>query len=122
METIKHDRVKPVAFISIFMMRPIGVLALLSTGLASAGIDRESIVSKFNVVRTSLIDNETSPLQVGNGDFAFNVDNTGMQVRKLEHKPQTTKMYVWLTSTQTFLPFNTLSTWAWHNDSLPTNG
>ncbi|KAF2179861.1 hypothetical protein K469DRAFT_673693 [Zopfia rhizophila CBS 207.26] len=23
---------------------------------------------------------------------------------------------------QTFLPFNTLSSWAWHNDSLPTNG
>jgi hypothetical protein len=42
---------------------------------------RQRIVSQFNVVRTSLIDNETTPLQVGNGDFAFNVDNTGMQVR-----------------------------------------
>ncbi|KAK8008196.1 hypothetical protein PG991_010747 [Apiospora marii] len=82
-------------------MGPFSVLALLSVGLASAGIDREPIVSNFNVVRTSLIDNETSPLQVGNGDFAFNVDTTGMQ---------------------TFLPFNTLSTWAWHNDFLPTNG
>ncbi|KAK8061707.1 Six-hairpin glycosidase-like protein [Apiospora phragmitis] len=76
-------------------------LASLSISSASAAIDREAIVSKFNVVRTSLIYNETTPLQVGNGDFAFNVDNTGMQ---------------------TFLSFNTLSTWAWHNDSLPTNG
>ncbi|KAK8104827.1 Six-hairpin glycosidase-like protein [Apiospora kogelbergensis] len=72
-----------------------------SIGFVSGRIDREAIVSKFNVVRTNLINNETTPLQVGNGDFAFNVDNTGMQ---------------------TFLPFNTLSTWAWHNDSLPANG
>ena len=43
--------------------------------------DRHGIVSQFNVVRTSLIDNTTTPLQVGNGNFAFNVDNTGMQVR-----------------------------------------
>jgi hypothetical protein len=41
---------------------------------------RQHVVSKYNVVRTSLIDNETTPLQVGNGNFAFNVDNTGMQV------------------------------------------
>jgi hypothetical protein len=38
-------------------------------------------VSQFNIVRKSLIDNETTPLQVGNGNFAFNVDNTGLQVR-----------------------------------------
>ncbi|KAJ0383686.1 hypothetical protein COL922a_009983 [Colletotrichum nupharicola] len=73
----------------------------LLPALALGSIDRQRIVSQFNVVRTSLIDNETTPLQVGNGNFAFNVDNTGMQ---------------------TFLPFNTLSSWAWHNDSLPTNG
>lgn len=44
-------------------------------------LPREKIVSQFNVVRTGLIDNETTPLQVGNGNFAFNVDNTGLQVR-----------------------------------------
>lgn len=43
--------------------------------------DRQGILSQFNVVRTSLIDNTSTPLQVGNGNFAFNVDNTGMQVR-----------------------------------------
>ncbi|KAI3548807.1 hypothetical protein CSPX01_02830 [Colletotrichum filicis] len=81
------------------------ILTLLCTTLlpvvALGSIDRQRVVSQFNVVRTSLIDNNTTPLQVGNGNFAFNVDNTGMQ---------------------TFLPFNTLSSWAWHNDSLPTNG
>ncbi|KAF2105958.1 Six-hairpin glycosidase-like protein [Lophiotrema nucula] len=40
-----------------------------------------------------------SPLQVGNGNFAFGVDVTGLQ---------------------TFLPHNTLSSWGWHNSSLPT--
>ncbi|KAK6955877.1 hypothetical protein Daesc_003522 [Daldinia eschscholtzii] len=60
---------------------------------------KQGIVSKYNVKRERLIDNNTTPLQVGNGNFAFNVDNTGMQ---------------------TILPFNTLSSWAWHNDTLPT--
>ena len=38
-------------------------------------------------------------MQVGNGNFAFGVDITGLQ---------------------TFLPYNTLSSWGWHNSSLPT--
>ncbi|KAI8960287.1 Six-hairpin glycosidase-like protein [Daldinia sp. FL1419] len=79
------------------------LLSLLPT-LALAAIDRRAVVSRFNVVRSTLPDvitNQTTPLQVGNGDFAFNVDNTGMQ---------------------TFIPFNTLSSWGWHNDSLPANG
>ncbi|KAK7962905.1 uncharacterized protein PG986_003730 [Apiospora aurea] len=97
-------------------------LAFLGISSASAAIDREAIVSKFNVVRTSLIGNTTTPLQVGNGDFAFNVDNTGMQVLSDLIKQHTWLSYILLTLTQTFLPFNTLSTWAWHNDSLPTNG
>lgn len=77
------------------------LLGALLPILASALIDRQTVVSQFNIIRTDLIDNETTPLQVGNGNFAFNVDNTGMQ---------------------SFLPFNTLSSWAWHNDSLPTDG
>ncbi|KAK8043365.1 Six-hairpin glycosidase-like protein [Apiospora rasikravindrae] len=97
-------------------------LASLSVGSATAAIDREAIVSKFNVVRTSLIDNKTTPLQVGNGDFAFNVDNTGMQVLSNGLNRHACSICIFLTATQTFLPFNTLSTWAWHNDSLPTNG
>ncbi|KAL2865962.1 Six-hairpin glycosidase-like protein [Aspergillus lucknowensis] len=79
----------------------VAVWLLVLPSLVLGRIDREWVVSKYNVVRTSLIDNETTPLQVGNGNFAFGVDNTGMQ---------------------SFLPFNTLSSWAWHNDSLPTNG
>ncbi|KAI9167960.1 hypothetical protein HJFPF1_04103 [Paramyrothecium foliicola] len=75
--------------------------ALLLPAVAFGRIDREKVVSKYNIIRTALINNITTPLQVGNGDFAFGVDNTGMQ---------------------TFLPFNTMSSWAWHNDAEPTNG
>ncbi|KAH8661964.1 Six-hairpin glycosidase-like protein [Xylariales sp. PMI_506] len=75
--------------------------ALLLPAVSQALIDRRAVVSKFNVVRTALIDNTTTALQVGNGNFAFNVDNTGMQT-------------IW--------PQNTLSSWAWHNDSLPADG
>ncbi|KAI1266375.1 Six-hairpin glycosidase-like protein [Xylariaceae sp. FL1019] len=77
------------------------VRLVLFAGTGWCAIDRKDIVSKYDVVRRSIIDNVTTPLQVGNGNFAFGVDNTGMQ---------------------SFLPFNTLSSWAWHNDSLPTDG
>ena len=39
-----------------------------------------------------------NPLQVGNGEFAFNVDITGLQ---------------------SVIPFNTLAQWAWHSAPLP---
>ena len=93
---------------------------------------RKRVVSQYNIIRTSLIDNETTPLQVGNGNFAFNVDNTGLQVRftRLGRCPllhsclwaNTMDSQYANTYCQTFLPFNTLSSWAWHNDSLPENG
>ncbi|KAK0380683.1 hypothetical protein CLIM01_01963 [Colletotrichum limetticola] len=77
---------------------------LLAPALAAAAIDRKTIVESFNIVRTEVprvIDNTTTPLQVGNGDFAFNFDITG---------------------TQSLVPFNTLSSWGWHKDALPRNG
>ncbi|KAL4894860.1 Six-hairpin glycosidase-like protein [Aspergillus ambiguus] len=77
------------------------ILLLSLTAPVLARIDRERVVTRYNVIRTSLIDNETTPLQVGNGAFSYSADSTGMQ---------------------SFLPFNTLSSWAWHNDSLPADG
>ncbi|KAI1766554.1 Six-hairpin glycosidase-like protein [Hypoxylon sp. FL1150] len=64
---------------------------------ATCGIDRRHIVQSFNPHRNA--SSETTPLQVGNGNFAFGVDVTGLQ---------------------TFSPFATMSTWGWHNFSLPT--
>lgn len=60
-------------------------------------IDRRPIVQQSNPHRTA--SSNSTPFQVGNGNFAFGADVTGLQ---------------------TFYPFNTLSTWCWHNSSLPS--
>jgi hypothetical protein len=72
--------------------------ALVGLLLAQVGvaIDRESVVRAHNVKRTA---SGSTPLQVGNGNFAFGVDVTGLQ---------------------SFSEFNTLSSWGFHNASLPT--
>lgn len=78
-------------------MKLIPFLAGLAAAAPSSGrIDRESIVRSFNPHRTSSSDE--TPLQVGNGNFAFGADITGLQ---------------------TFRPFATMSTWGWHSFPLP---
>ncbi|KAH8163426.1 hypothetical protein CIB48_g4836 [Xylaria polymorpha] len=76
-----------------------GILALcIPEGSATNyRIDRRAVVRKFNPRRN--VSSTTTPLQVGNGNFAFGVDVTGLQ---------------------TFSPFATMSSWGWHNFSLPT--
>lgn len=80
-----------------FKMRLVCSPLFWTAVLARAPIDRHAIVQSFNPVRNQ--SSAGTPLQVGNGNFAFGVDITGLQ---------------------TFSPFATLSTWAWHNNSLPT--
>jgi hypothetical protein len=72
------------------------LLAVISPN-AECKIDRESIVRQFNLRLNQ--SHSYSPIQVGNGNFAFGADVTGLQ---------------------TFVPHNTLSSWGWHNSSLPT--
>lgn len=67
----------------------------LGTG-AKRPIYRRALVERHNVTRKTI--NRRSPLQVGNGRFAFGVDLTGLQ---------------------TFVPFNTMSEWAWYHAPLP---
>ena len=59
-------------------------------------IDRKAIVERQKIITSAI--NSKSPAQVGNGEFAFGVDVTGLQ---------------------TFVPFNTLSHWSWHSYPLP---
>jgi len=59
-------------------------------------IDRRAVVDRHRI-RSSLTDPK-SPAQVGNGEFAFGVDITGLQ---------------------TFVPYNTMSNWSWHSLPLP---
>ncbi|KAF2731735.1 hypothetical protein EJ04DRAFT_566635 [Polyplosphaeria fusca] len=73
----------------------VGFLVLAT--LSEAKIDRRSIVQQFSLHLNK--SDPYSPIQVGNGNFAFGVDITGLQ---------------------TFIPHNTLSSWGWHNSSLPT--
>ena len=60
-------------------------------------IDRRAIIQSLNPQRNA--SSNSTPVQVGNGNFAFGADVTGLQ---------------------TFLPYNILSSWGWHNASLPT--
>lgn len=81
-----------------FFAAAAGLMADRLHELASPGkpIDRKAVVSRHHVRRTAF--NRKSPLQVGNGRFAFGVDLTGLQ---------------------TFVPFNTMSEWAWYHAPLP---
>ncbi|KAJ6482491.1 Six-hairpin glycosidase-like protein [Mycena sanguinolenta] len=63
---------------------------------ASDAIDRQALVARYNPTRNA--SSATTPMQVGNGNFAFGADITGLQ---------------------TFQSWAILSTWGWKNDSLP---
>ena len=73
------------------------LVTLLTLFTLSTRIDRHALVNRHNVELSRL--DQLSPLQVGNGEFAFGMDITGLQ---------------------TFVPFNTLSNWGWHSSPLPT--
>ncbi len=72
------------------------VLSLLATASLQGPIDRQALVSRHNVTLTEF--NGERPIQVGNGEFAFGMDITGLQ---------------------TFVPFSTMSNWGWHSSPLP---
>jgi len=72
------------------------VLLLWSFAGAVSVPQRRKVVQSYNVRRNASSD--STPLQVGNGNFAFGADVTGLQ---------------------TFKPFGILSTWCWHNFTLP---
>lgn len=77
-------------------MKRIPIYLLLGLWLCGAvgcsDIDREALVRRHDVVTTGT--DPKSPAQVGNGEFAFGVDITGLQ---------------------TFVPFNTMAQWGWHS-------
>ena len=80
-------------------MKRIPIYLLLGLWLCGAAgcsdIDREALVRRHDVVTTRT--DPKSPAQVGNGEFAFGVDITGLQ---------------------TFVPFNTIAQWGWHSFPL----
>jgi hypothetical protein len=84
-------------------------IVLLASASATAAraaepIDRHALVSRHNVVHRSATPEHF--LQVGNGEFAYAFDVTGMQTldRAFEHP----------------IPLHTMSNWGWH--SFPNSG
>jgi hypothetical protein len=73
----------------------IAIHVILSS-CGSKKINRKEVVERHNI--TIHENNPKKPMQVGNGEFVYNVDITGMQ---------------------TFEAHNTMSHWAWHNTPLP---
>jgi hypothetical protein len=77
-----------------------------TTAPAYSLIDRQALVTRHNPVLTAI--DPTSPLTVGNGEFAFGADVTGLQTF-----PDT-----YLKST----PLCTMSQWGWHTTPPPAGG
>ncbi|MEQ1645409.1 MAG: hypothetical protein ABL959_18305, partial [Pyrinomonadaceae bacterium] len=68
-----------------------------------AKIDRYALVSRHNPVLRKL--DPLSPLSVGNGEFAFTCDITGLQTFPEEYANG--------------MPLCTMSQWGWHTTPLP---
>ena len=81
-----------------------GMLGVSNSSLAgSSSIDRAALVSRHNPVLRQL--DPLSPLTVGNGEFAFTADITGLQTLLSEY--------------QNAMPLCTMSQWGWHTRPAP---
>jgi protein-glucosylgalactosylhydroxylysine glucosidase len=67
-------------------------------------IDRQAVVARHNITVSSF--DPLSPLSVGNGEFAFTVDPTGLQTFPEIYEP--------------FTPLCTQSQWGWHTIPMPS--
>ena len=91
--------------IAIATLVSIAVIRIAPAQAAPDRIDRHALVTRHNVVLRQF--DADNPLTVGNGEFAFTVDATGLQTfpEAFEHTT----------------PLGTLSDWGWH--TIPnTNG
>ena len=68
-------------------------------------IDRSALVKRHNPVSSKI--DPLSPLSVGNGDFAFTADITGLQTLASEYSNA--------------MPLCTMSQWGWHTKPRPAN-
>lgn len=72
------------------------LLMLMISVSGCVKINRKAVVSRHKIITTSF--SAVSPAQIGNGEFAFGADITGLQ---------------------TFVPFGTMSDWGWHSSPIP---
>src|ERR1039457_3757181 len=77
--------------------------ALAAQSATRAGINRREVVSRHNPTLLAL--DPRSPLSVGNGEFAFTADPTGLQTFPQPYEAQ--------------MPLCTQSQWGWHTAPNP---
>jgi hypothetical protein len=82
-----------------------GFILLAALPLHAAPIDRHALVTRHNVTLHQF--DADNPLSVGNGEFAFTVDATGLQTFP--------EAFAYTT------PLGTLSDWGWHTSPNPNN-
>jgi hypothetical protein len=88
-------------FILLLLISTISVIGCRN----NSEIDRYSLVTRHNIVN-SVIDSLNS-LSVGNGDFAFTVDITGLQTFPEYYSKG--------------ISLGTMSNWGWHTGENPDN-
>jgi hypothetical protein len=85
----------------------VALLFLFAQAAVAQPIDRQAVVSRHNVTVDHF--DPLSPLSVGNGEFAFTVDPTGLQ----------TFPEAYSATNQT--PLCTMAQWGWHTTPMPEN-
>jgi hypothetical protein len=79
-------------------------VAGLHPATAVIPIDRKALVNRHNPIVRQF--DPLSPLSIGNGEFAFTADITGLQTFSWEYEKT--------------MPLCTMSQWGWHTTPLPT--
>lgn len=95
----KSHRFRHACYVLVYAGR--GITAPVAAG--TPPIDRRALVSRHDVVLTK--PDPLTPLTVGNGDFAFTVDITGLQTFDDFHEAG--------------MPLGTQSNWGWHSFPNP---
>src|SRR6184192_1975393 len=72
-------------------------------GISLTPIDRKALVTRHNPILRKF--DPLSPLSIGNGEFAFTADVTGLQTFPAEYENS--------------MPLCTMSQWGWHTTPLP---
>jgi hypothetical protein len=82
----------------------VGAVGSTPTSRAAGLIDRAALVNRHNPSLRQL--DPLSPLSLGNGEFAFTADVTGLQTFPEEYQEK--------------MPLCTMSQWGWHTSPLPS--
>ncbi len=94
----------PVKHVRIFLLSSLSFFAVIACTV-KLPVDRQALVTRHNVTITS--PDSLSSLSVGNGDFTFTVDITGLQTFPGFHERG--------------IPLGTMSNWGWHTRENPAD-